>query len=145
MRIALAKIGARGLGAGIGWISLSLGLALTLAPRKTAGFLGWRDRERLARAIGVADLVVGTGLLVSARPSRWMLARTLLNVVIGGAYAGILAAGAPERRRAIGGVCLMGALTANDYFLSRCLWEIEASYNPTNPGPERREQLSAKE
>ena len=41
-----------------------------------------------------------------------MLARTLLNVVIGG-------------------VCLMSALTANDYYLSRRLREIEASYNPT--------------
>lgn len=146
MRIALAKIGdnARGLGISIGWISVSLGLALTVASRKTAGFLGWGGRERLARVIGGADLVVGTGLLVSTRPSRWMLARTLLNVVIGGVYAGVLAAGTPERGRAIGGVCLMSALTANDYFLSRRLREIEASYNLTTKGdyrPWRRSRM----
>ncbi len=139
MRIALAKIGdhALGLGSGIGWISLSLGLALTVASRKTAGFLGWGGRERLARVIGGADLVVGTGLLVSTRPSRWMLARTLLNVVIGGTYAGVLAGGTPERGRAIGGVCLMSVLTANDYLLSRRLREIEASYNHAATGDHR--------
>lgn len=139
MRVARAKSGerARGLGTGIGWISLSLGLALTLAPRKTAGFLGWSGRERLARTIGAADLVVGTRLLVSTRPARWMHARTLLNVVIGGAYAGVLAGGTSERGRAIFGVCLMSALTANDYSLSRRLREIEAPYNHVATGDHR--------
>jgi hypothetical protein len=133
MRTVLATVGhhARGLGVGIGWISLSLEFALTLAPSKTADLLGWGDRKHLARAIGAADLVVGTGLLLSPRPSRWMLARTVLNVVIAGAYAGALSAGTSGRRRAIGGVCMMGALTANDYYLSGRLREIEASYNPT--------------
>ena len=60
-----------------------------------------------------------------------MLARTSLNVVIGGADAGVLSAGTSGRRRAIGGVCTMSALTANDYYLSRRLRELEASYNPT--------------
>lgn len=100
MRAALALVRhhARTLGVGIGWVSLSLGLAL--APRKTAGLFGWEDREHLARVVGVADLIVGTGLLLSRRPSRWMLARTLLNVVIGGAYTGVLWAGTSGRRRA---------------------------------------------
>ncbi|HJQ30216.1 MAG TPA: hypothetical protein VJ827_12830 [Rubrobacter sp.] len=35
------------------------------------------------------------------------------------------------RMRAIGGVCLMSILTANDYYLSRRLRDIQASYNPT--------------
>lgn len=74
---------------GIGWVSLLLGVALTLAPREANTLLGWDGRERLARVIGAADLIVGTGLLVSRRPSRWMLGRTLLNVVIGGFYASV--------------------------------------------------------
>jgi hypothetical protein len=42
MRTGLATIDhrARGLGIGIGWISLTLGIAPTLAPRKTAGLPG---------------------------------------------------------------------------------------------------------
>ncbi len=93
--------------------------------------LGWGDRGHLARVVGAADLVAGTGLLLSPRPSRWMLARTLLNVVIDGAYAGVLSAATRGRGRTIGGVCMMSALTANDYYLSRRLRKIEASYNPT--------------
>jgi hypothetical protein len=58
-----------------------------------------------------------------------MLAWTLLNVVIGGVYAWVLSAATP--RRAIGGVCTMSALTANDYYQPRRLREIEASYNLT--------------
>ena len=52
-----------------------------------------------------------------------------MNVVIGGVYAWVLLAATPKR--AIGGVCTMSALTANDYYLSRRLRELEASYNPT--------------
>lgn len=69
----------------------------------------------LALVVGVADLVVGTGLLLSRHPSRWMLARMLLNVVIGGAYAGVLFSGRPGRGRGIGGVFTTSALTANAY------------------------------
>ncbi|HZF59608.1 MAG TPA: hypothetical protein VEZ19_14190 [Rubrobacter sp.] len=50
--------------------SLSLGFALTFAPSKTADLLGWGDREHLARVIGAADLVGGTGLLLFPRPLR---------------------------------------------------------------------------
>jgi hypothetical protein len=60
-----------------------------------------------------------------------MLAWTSLNVVIGGVYAWVLSAATPGRGRAIGGVSAMSALTANDYYLSRRLRELEASYNPT--------------
>lgn len=96
---AVGHRGVRGLGLGIGGICLSLGLALTLTPRRTAGSLGWGDKELLARVIGAADTVVGTGLLLSAHPSRWMPVRNLLNVVIGGAYAaGVLSTGTCDRR-----------------------------------------------
>ena len=129
MRIALATIGypARGLSVGIGPSASPSDSPSRLRPARPRAC--W-DGEHLARVVGAADMVVGTGLLLSPRPSRWMLARTLLNVVIGGADAGVLSAGTSGRRRAIGGVCTMGALTANDYYLSRRLREIEASYNP---------------
>ena len=53
----------------------------------------------------------------------------LFNVVIGGVYAWVLSAATSGR--AIGGVCTMSTLTANNYYLSRRLRELEASYNPT--------------
>jgi hypothetical protein len=81
---------AQELALGVGWISLGIGFALTLAPQQSAAFLGWEDREGLARVIGAGDLIVGTGLLLDRRRSRWMLARAFLNVVLAGSYARVL-------------------------------------------------------
>jgi hypothetical protein len=54
-----------------------------------------------------------------------MLARALLNAVIGLIYARVLAEGHPRRRRPAAGAGLMAALTAFDYSLSRRLREAE--------------------
>lgn len=112
---------------GVGWVSLGLGFALTLAPRESGSFLGLGDRERFARVIGVSDLVVGMGLLLDPSRSRWMLARALLNVVIALGYASALMSGVPERNRATGGLALMTTLTFVDYSLSRSLREAEVA------------------
>ncbi len=77
----------------------------------------------------MADLVVGMGLLLSPRRSRWMLARASLNGMIALIYARALADATPRRKRTVGGVCLMAGLTVNDYLLSQRLREAEASYN----------------
>ena len=116
----------RGLAAGIGWISLGMGLALTLAPGRSAEFFGWEDRVALARVIGACDLIVGTGLLSGRRRSRWMLARAVLNVVLAGSYARVLADGTARRNRAGGGLVVMSVLTAVDYSLSRRLRGADA-------------------
>ena len=131
MRSALAEVEARAqkLSTAVGWISFSIGVALTLSPGGIADSLGWDRRERSARLVGAADLAVRAGPLLARRRSRWMLARAVLNVVIAGIYAQALANGTPRRKRALGGVCLMTGLTVNDYYLSRCLTAAEASYN----------------
>ena len=112
---------------GVGWISLGIGLALTLAPRRSATLLGWENRENLARVIGAADLIVGTGLLVDQSRSRWMLARAFLNVVLAGSYGSVLAGGTARRRRAGVGLIAMAVLTVVDYSLARRLREGAAS------------------
>lgn len=114
----------QGLATGVGWISLSMGLLLTFAPEKGATLLGWGERPRLARAVGVIDLIIGPGLLLGRdRRSQWMLARAFLNAVIALIYAGVLATDRPRQNRAIGGAILMSALTVTDYSLSRRLRE----------------------
>lgn len=123
----LERVPARGLALGVGWISLLLGLVLTLAPRRSAAFLGWEDREGLARVIGASDLVVGMGLLSDRRRARWMLARAFLNVVLAGSYARVLADGTARRKRAVGGLVLMAALAGVDYSLSRLVQRVDAS------------------
>ena len=114
------------LATGVGWVSLGMGAAMTLDPRRSAALLGWRDREGLACLVGGVDLIVGAGLLRGRRRARWMLARALLNAVIGLIYARVLAEGRPRRGRPLAGAGLMAALTAFDYSLSRRLREAES-------------------
>ena len=117
------------LAAGVGLVSLGIGLVLSFAPNRTAALLGWGERVRLARIIGAADLVVGLGLLLGRRRrSEWMSARALLNAVMACIYAWVLAKGTPERGRVIGGLSLMSGLTANDYLLSLQLRGTGISY-----------------
>ena len=94
---------------------------MTLDPRRSAGVLGWADRERLTRLVGSVDLILGAGLLLGRRRARWMLARALLNAAIGLVYARVLAQGRPRRGRAGAGAGLMAALTVFDYSLARRL------------------------
>ncbi len=109
------------LSTGVGWVSLGLGAALTLDPRRSANVSGWVDREGLARLVGGVDLILGSGLLLDRRRARWMLARALLNAIIGLVYARVLADGGPRRGHARVGVGMMAALTLFDYSLSRRL------------------------
>ncbi len=111
----------------IGWISLGMGFALTLAPLRSAALLGWGTRGRLARAIGAGGLIVGLGLLLGRRRSRWMLARAVLNAVLAATYARVLAGETPRQTRARGGLASMIGLTVFDYSLSRRLQEAETS------------------
>ena len=110
---------------GVGWISLGMGLLLTLAPRSGAALLGWGDRVPLARAIGAADLIVGPGLLLDpARRTRWMQARALLSAAIALIYARTLSNPSGRNRRALCMLGLMTAVTATDYSLYRRLKSV---------------------
>ena len=115
----------RALAAVVGWISLGIGLALTLAPRSSAESLGWGDRAGLTRLVGVADLIIGPALLLGRGRARWMLARALLNAALSGVYTWVLAAGTPRRGRALTGLLGMSALTLTDYLLARRLRNVE--------------------
>ena len=108
-----------------------MGLSLTLAPLRSAAFLGWGDREGLARIIGACDLAVGTGLLLDRRRSRWMSARALLNAVLAATYALALAE-KPRQTRARGGPIAMICLTVFDHSLSRRLRGSERGSKPRN-------------
>ena len=103
---------------------------MTLDPRGSADLLGWAHREGLTRLIGALDVILGAGLLRGHRRARWMLARALLNAIIGLIYARILAEGHPRRGRPVAGAGLMAALTLFDYSLSRRLRERETSWRP---------------
>jgi hypothetical protein len=93
--------------------TLGFGTALTFAPARTAAVIGLGPDPRTARALGVLDLVLGTGLLLHRRRrSRWMAARAAANLVIAGCYAQeVQRSGSPRAK--VGGVG-MAALTGFD-------------------------------
>lgn len=111
--------------AGVGYISLGMGLFLTLFPGASRKFLGWESHEHLARIVGASDLILGAGLLLDRRKAHWMLARSFLNVVIIATYANVLASESPRRKRVIGGIGMMAGPTVIDYLLWSRLREDE--------------------
>lgn len=94
-------------------VTVVIGAGLTLAPMPTTRLLGLGDDVRLARAIGVADLVLAPGLLVARRRWRPMTMRAALNLLIAAAY-GREARRSGSRRRARAGAVMMTILTVVD-------------------------------
>jgi hypothetical protein len=113
------------LSTGVGLVSLGLGVAMTLDPRRSSALLGWEGHEGLTRLAGAADLILGAGLLLGRHRAPWMLARSLLNAAICLVYVRILAEGNPRSKGPAAGVGLMAALTLFDYSLSRRLRRAE--------------------
>ena len=89
--------------------------------------VGWESHPLLARAFGVADLVVGAGLLLDRRRSRWMFVRAFLDAAVAGVYALILAEGGARRTRSIGMTGLMSVLAVAVYRTARRLRSAESA------------------
>jgi uncharacterized membrane protein len=65
---------------GLGWFSIGLGLAETLASRPIARWLGARN-ENCVRLCGLRELAVGVGLLSSRKPAGWLWARVVGDAI----------------------------------------------------------------
>jgi hypothetical protein len=65
----------RMLAQGLGWFSVGLGLAETLAPHALARWLGMERHTGLIRAYGVRELAAGIGILGSSRREPWLWGR----------------------------------------------------------------------
>jgi hypothetical protein len=107
-------------------VSLGLGTILTFAPRRGVALVGWESYPRLARAFGAADLLVGTGLLLNRRRSRWMFLRAYLDAAVAVVYALILAEGGARRTRSIGMMGLMSVLAVLVYLTA---WRLRDAEN----------------
>lgn len=106
-------------------VSLGLGSLLTFAPHRGARLVRWESHPCLARAFGAADLVVGTGLLLDRRRSRWMFLRAYLDAAVAVVYALILAEGDVRRTRSAVMMGLMSVLAVLVYLTARSLRDAE--------------------
>jgi len=95
-----------------GVVTVAIGAALALWPARTAAALGLGSRRGQARAIGLADLALGPGLLLGRPRWPWMAARAALNLVIARQYRAQL--GISQLRRTSAGATAMSVLTVVD-------------------------------
>jgi hypothetical protein len=105
----------------LGWVSIGGGLAVEAIPRPLMKVLGLGDRPKLARLLGVRELVIGTGLLRSNNTAAWCRARGIADaldvaLIVVGASAGVV-----RRNRAPIGVASGACFSAFSFWLARRL------------------------
>ena len=103
----------------LGWVSIGGGLAVEAVPRPLMKALGLGDRPKLARLLGVRELVIGFGLLRGHNPAGWCLARGIADaldvaLIIVGAASGLV-----RRDRAPIGVASGAGFSALSFWLAR--------------------------
>jgi uncharacterized membrane protein len=102
---------------GLGGLSVGLGLAELLAPRGLARLAGLRGRGAtpgVLRGLGAREVAVGLGLLFSRRPTPWLWARVVGDVV-DLALLAVAARERPARRsRTAGAFGVLAGVTALD-------------------------------
>jgi hypothetical protein len=107
---------------GIGWVSIGVGLALVVAPKRTVRAFGMGQRPSLGRFLGVRDLVVGVGLLCEHENlGPWLRARAVSDagdatLLLAGAVSGIF-----PRGRAMLGFVVASAFSIFGFTLARQL------------------------
>ena len=83
----------------LGWLSIGLGLAQLLAPRRVSRAIGVEQRPRLMRTLGVREIASGVGILSRRRTDNWLWTRVAgdaIDLALLGAAA--RAPGAGRRR-----------------------------------------------
>lgn len=80
---------------GLGWFSIALGLAETLAPRTVARAIGVRDRRLTLMALGAREIASGIGILTGSKTAPWVWARVGGDVM----DLGLLGMAYPSRGR----------------------------------------------
>ncbi len=121
MRRGNGGIDSERLAAGLGWLSIGLGVAELLAPRAVTRGIGLRDHaasRNLARFCGVRELAAGVGILSQRRPAAWMWSRVVGDVMDLALLGAGLAACRTNRTRltaaaaAVAGITVVAALCA---------------------------------
>lgn len=104
-----------GIARGLGWFSIGLGLAESLAPRQMSQITGVH-RSSMLKAGGLREIITGVGILTSRRPTWWMWGRVagdVLDLAVL-AEAAINDEDACDRSRALAATAVVAGVTALD-------------------------------
>lgn len=114
----------------LGWLSLGLGAAVLLAPRRVGRATGLGERDGLLRFIGIRELVAGAGLLTQKNPEPWLWSRVAGDVMDLAVLSYGLRANNASRRRAKGAMAAVAGVTAIDAAASVAQSRLKASAFP---------------
>jgi uncharacterized membrane protein len=101
-------------GQALGWLSVGLGVAALLAPRKISRLSGIRNHAGLMQLIGVRELVSGAGLLTQPDKTPWLWARVVGDALDLAVLATSHSQSNRGRTRALGTATVLAAITAAD-------------------------------
>ena len=106
---------------GVGLVSLGVGLALIVAPARTAKSFGMGERPTLGRFLSVRDLILAAGLLRSENPASWLRATAVSDAADAALLAGGAAFGVFPRGRSIFGFAVAASFSALGFILAQRL------------------------
>jgi hypothetical protein len=105
----------------LGWVSLGLGLAEILMPRKIGNLSGVGHPE-LVRFYGLREIACGIGILTSGRPAAWLAARVAGDAVdLATVGAAMTSACSERRQRAALSAAALAGVTALDVMCATTL------------------------
>jgi uncharacterized membrane protein len=106
---------------GLGWFSIGLGLAETVAPGGVARLAGLPQRRGMLRTFGVREIGSGVGILSERRPTTWVWSRVVGDVLDLAALAAAFASPRARRGRVAAATAAVAGVTALDVLCARRL------------------------
>jgi uncharacterized membrane protein len=98
----------------LGWLSVGLGVAALLAPRRMGQLSGLDDKQGLIQLVGARELASGVGLLSEPNKSPWLWARVVGDAIDLAVLATAHGQTQRGRSRALGTAAVVAAITAAD-------------------------------
>lgn len=98
----------------LGWLSVGLGLAALLAPRRLGAWTGLDGRTALLRAVGTRELLSGAGLLTRPQNCGWVWARVLGDLIDMAVLVRFSGRSSRHRKRALSSLAVVSAIASVD-------------------------------
>jgi uncharacterized membrane protein len=103
----------------LGWFSIGLGLAESMAPRRMAKATGLDGRSGLMPVLGLREITSGIGILATEKPSGWLQSRVAGDIMDLAVLASAFPSSKANRNRLAVSAAMVAGVTALDYICSR--------------------------
>lgn len=106
---------------GLGWFSIGVGLAESIAPGRFSKWMGVRYGNGLIRSFGAREIMAGTGLLTRQHRAPWMWARVAGDAFSIAALGAAMGQRRAKRGRTAVALAAVAGVTALDIACARAL------------------------